>query len=159
MLRERLKDMGLKLTELANYLQLSRPTLYKFIELYDSGEHDDINGKVLRLFNYICENELIGKKTVIAYILDNLADIKPLGERSELLAITRAKKYILANPQSPKTKLIEELATGDTLDDIASYLIEIVPLLKRRRLTDEEAALLVPYKELLSKINDNKGDT
>ena len=35
MLRERLKNMEIKITELADYLQISRPTMYKFIEYYD----------------------------------------------------------------------------------------------------------------------------
>ena len=68
MLRQRLKEMDLRITELADYLQLSRPTMYKFIECYDNGEFEQINKKVLKLFNYINENELAGKRNVVIYI-------------------------------------------------------------------------------------------
>ena len=69
LLRERLKAMELKITELADYLQVSRPTMYKFIDYYDNAEFDLINKKVLKLFNYINEHELVGKKSVVNYIL------------------------------------------------------------------------------------------
>ena len=81
MIRQRLKDMELKITDLADYLQITRPTLYKFIDMYDSNEFDGINRKVLRLFNYIEKNTLAGKKVVINYILTNLVDVKELKKR------------------------------------------------------------------------------
>ena len=75
MLRNRLRELDLKITELADYLQISRPTMYKFIEYYENSEFDLINKKVLKLFNYIAEHELIGKKNVINYILNNLVNL------------------------------------------------------------------------------------
>ena len=72
MLRDRLKELDLKITEMADYLQLSRPTMYKFIECYDNKEFSSINKNVLKLFNYINENELVGKKNVVNYILTTL---------------------------------------------------------------------------------------
>ena len=53
MLEDRLKELDIKKTELANYLDISRPTMYKFIESYDNGEFETINKKVLKLFDYI----------------------------------------------------------------------------------------------------------
>ena len=70
MLRQRLKNMDLRITELADYLQVSRPTMYKFIDYYDNGEFDLINRNVLKLFNYISENGLLGKRNVVNYILN-----------------------------------------------------------------------------------------
>lgn len=32
MLKERLKEIDLRIAELADYLQISRPTMYKFID-------------------------------------------------------------------------------------------------------------------------------
>jgi len=68
-MREQLKNLQLRLTELSEYLDISRPTLYKFVEQYDAGEADAIkNEKVVALFNYITKNNNITKKEVIAYI-------------------------------------------------------------------------------------------
>ena len=157
MLRDRIKDMDLRLTELANYLQISRPTLYKFIELYDSGEMDEINPKVLKLFDYICSNSLIGKKTVIAYILTHLTEIKPLGEKSELAALSKAKKYILANPESYKTTLIETLCTTEHLDEILPFLLEVAKIKAKKRRTEAEKAKLTIYERILEQIKDTGG--
>ena len=57
MMKERLKEMELKITELSDYLQISRPTMYKFIEAYDTGDNSIINKNVLKLFKYIDEKE------------------------------------------------------------------------------------------------------
>ena len=75
--------MELKITELSGYLQLSRPTMYKFIEAYDVGDRSVINKHVLKLFKYIDENPLIGKRTVISYILTNSVEKKELGDIQE----------------------------------------------------------------------------
>ena len=48
MLKERLKDMDIRITELAEYLQVSRPTMYKFIDYYEEHSFDLINKKVLK---------------------------------------------------------------------------------------------------------------
>mgnify|MGYP003301601296 CR=1 FL=1 len=95
MLRERIKQMDLKVTELSDYLQISRPTMYKFIEYYDEQNFDLINRKVLKLFNYISENEFIGKKTVISYILNNLVELKPMGEKNDVSVINKLRKNIV----------------------------------------------------------------
>lgn len=158
MLRERIKDMELRLTELAGYLQISRPTLYKFIELYDLEEREEINPKVLKLFDYICSNSLIGKKTVIAYILTNLTDVKPLGEKSELAALAKAKKYILANPETDKTMLLEFLCTTEHLDEILPFLLEVAKIKAKKRRTEAEKAKILIYEQMIEKIKDNEGD-
>lgn len=152
MLRNRLKEIELKITELADYLQISRPTMYKFIEYYDSQEFDLINKKVLKLFNYINENELIGKKNVVNYILTKLVDIKEVGTDDDIDIIKTIKKYIISNPESKKSQFIVTCATKDDFDDIISYLVKITPLLKKRKLNIEEQSMLEPYKKFKEKI-------
>ena len=152
LLRDRLKAMELKITELADYLQVSRPTMYKFIEYYDNAEFDLINKKVLKLFNYINEHELAGKKSVINFILTNLVDVKDLGDDLELDIIKKIKKYIISNPESKKSQFLVTCATKDIYDDIIYYLVSIQPLLNKRKLTEEELELLEPYKRLLNEL-------
>lgn len=152
LLRDRLKAMELKITELADYLQVSRPTMYKFIEYYDNAEFDLINKKVLKLFNYINEHELAGKKSVINFILTNLVDVNDLGDDLELDIIKKIKKYIISNPESKKSQFLVTCATKDIYDDIIYYLVSIQPLLNKRKLTEEELELLEPYKRLLNEL-------
>ena len=157
MLRYRLKSMDLKITELADYLQISRPTMYKFIEAYDAKNFDLINKKVLKLFNYINENELVGKKNVVNYILTKLADVKELGDENEIDIIKIIKKYIISNPESKKSQFIVKCATESEFDDIISYLIKVYPLINKKGLSVDEENLLNPYNEFKNKILD-KGE-
>lgn len=161
MLRNRLKNMDLRITELADYMQVSRPTMYKFIEYYENSSFDLINRKTLKLFNYIVENELAGKKNVINYILNNLVELKEMGDSEEKDFIKTMKKFIVSNPESKKSKFIEYCVLKNTFDDIIYYLMEIKDLLNKRKLMDDEAQSLKPYKEFLIKIeefNKRKGE-
>ena len=51
LLRDKLKEVGLKLTDLAEMLDLSRPTLYTLIENYELGQRSKIEPKILNSFN------------------------------------------------------------------------------------------------------------
>ena len=159
MLRERLKSMDLRITELADYLQISRPTMYKFIDCYEVCDFDAINSKVLKLFNFIKENELAGKKNVVKYILENLTDVKEMEEKPEIDAIKKIRKYIISNPESKKSKFFEICATKDTFDEVIYYLADIENILKKKKLTEEEKTIIAPYIELKIKLKDiKKGD-
>lgn len=160
MLRDRLKEMDFRITELADYLQISRPTMYKFIDYYDENNFELINKKVLKLFNYIKENELAGKKNVINFILNNLVDLKELGDNEEIQQIKNIKNFILSNPESKKSKFLTLCIKKDTFDKLIYYLVDISHLLNKRKLNNEEMALLEPYNTFLSQIKNlkNKGE-
>ncbi len=157
MIKERLKEIELKITELSDYLQISRPTMYKFIEAYDAGDNSGINKNVLKLFKYIDENPVIGKKTVVSYILTNLVEEKELGDSSENRLYNQIKRYIISNPESAKTQFIELAIQKTDYDDAIKYLLKIYPLLKKRKLSDEEIEFLKPYDEITTLI-ENEGD-
>ena len=152
MIRQKLREMDFKITELAEYLQITRPTLYKFIDDYDSGNFALINKRVLKLFNYIENNPLAGKKTILVYILNNLVDEKEMGEEVEVSKFTKIKKYILENPSSNKSAFIELIISRKDFDSIIDYLVEIYPLLKKRKLSDDEIVKLKPYDELINEV-------
>lgn len=156
MLRQRLKEMDLRITELADYLQLSRPTMYKFIECYDNGEFEQINKKVLKLFNYINENELAGKRNVVNYILNNLVEVKQLGSKQENDTLSLIKKNILTNPESKKSQFVKLIAQKDTFDKIIYYLMDIYEISKNKKRSQDEENKLQQYNEMLEIIL--KGD-
>ena len=144
--------MDFKITELAEYLQITRPTLYKFIDDYDQGKFETINKRVLKLFRYIDKNPLAGKKTVLTFILTNLVVEKEMGEEDEVSKFTKIKKYILENPSSDKTAFIDLIISRKDFDTIVSFLMEIYPLLKKRKLSDEEIRKLKPYDLFMNEI-------
>lgn len=153
MLKDRLKEIDLRITELSDYLQVSRPTMYKLIERYDLGDRASIDKSVLRLFDYINSNELIGKKNVVLYILSHFFDAKEINEGPEKTILRQVKKCILDDPTAPKVKLMEICSTSSVYDEVADYLVQIYPLLKSRTHTDEQITLLKPYKQFLQEIS------
>ena len=150
MLRERFRNMDLKITELADYLQISRPTMYKFIDMYEINEFSGINKKVLKLFNYINNNELIVKKNVINYILTYLTDVKELGEKEDTEDIKLVKKYLISNPNSEKTQFIINCSKKSSYDMIIHYIIEVSSLHKKKELSEEEKRKLELYYQIIN---------
>ena len=152
MIRTRLKEIDIKITELSDYLKITRPTLYKFIDAYDAGDRDSINKKVISLFDYIESNTLAGRNTVLNYILNHLVLEKELGDESDVVKYNKVKKFMLDNPNDYKTKFIETIVNKNYVNLIVEYLVKIEPILKKRKLTAEEEQLLEAYNQVLEKI-------
>ncbi|MFI3330105.1 MAG: hypothetical protein R3Y05_06460 [bacterium] len=123
MIRHRLKEVELRITDLADYLQVSRPTMYKYIELYDEGEYSPINKKVKKLFDYIVGNELAGKNNVINYILTNLVEIGEYAEKKDDVLIKKIKSFIIENPDSNNVLMIKELVSKKKYNYFADLVI------------------------------------
>lgn len=157
MIKTRLKELDIKITELADYLQISRPTLYKYMESYDRGEKDEVNKKVLRLFDYIEENPLLGKKNVITYILTSLATLKELDASPGHESLQAIRHYVSLHPDDEKTLFMKDASSEDTWDEVIHYLMLIRPLLKKKNRTEEEERELEPYQEILSRLKE-KGE-
>ena len=158
MIKIRLKELDIKITELANYLQISRPTMYKFIELYDSGDRNEVNQRILKLFDYIENNRLIAKKNVINYILNSIATISDndTTEVNELLKII--KDYISYNPNSEKTQFIIKSINDGQYDIFIHYLMEVTSILKKRKINEVEEKKIRAYKEIIDMYGTIKGD-
>lgn len=150
MIHDRLQSLDIKITELANYLQISRPTMYKFIDAYDRGDRGSVNPSVLKVFDYISQNALIGKRNVIAYILTNLTDEKSTGTLEQQELIREIGNYVLKNPDSEKTMFIKSCVHNSYYDTAIHYLVEIGPLLTKKRLTAEEKGRLDPYMKIIA---------
>jgi hypothetical protein len=61
--------MGMRITELSDIMGISRPTLYKFMDMYGRGDRDGIDADVLKLFDRIKRDPRIGRKDVLYYLL------------------------------------------------------------------------------------------
>lgn len=150
MIKDSLKKLNIKITELADYLKISRPTMYKFIELYDSSKYEDITKNVKKLFDFIDNNTLIEKRNVINYILNNLNVTKDLTDDKVSRKIENITKYIINNPNSEKTFFIDMLIKVDFFDIVVHYLCEILPLLKNNNNNQEISKFLLPYNEIVN---------
>ena len=148
MIKERLKEIELRITELSEYISISRPTMYKFIEAYDEGNKSILNSRVLKLFNYIEENPLAGRRAVMTFILSNLTEKTSNEGNCKSEEFSCVTKYISENPDSPKTQFFQLAAKKTDFDDVIKYLLKIHPFLRERRLSEEQIALLKPYDDI-----------
>lgn len=156
MIRERFKEMDLKITDLADYLHMSRTTIYSFMDAYDKGNKSVISQKVLRLFDYVMDNPLSGKKNVVSFILSDITNDMERIDKAEINAISPIMKYMADYPESPKAQFFQLAVSISDFDSILEYLLKVYPLLRNRRLTDEEIEFIKPYDDIRNIIDNNK---
>lgn len=151
MLKNRLKEIDLRITEIAEYLHLSRPTVYKFIDSYDKKQFKMIDNKALKLFNFIEENELVGKRGAISYILNNLTDTATTNDTVDVVI-----KFLRENPESKKSRFIINCTENNTFDSVIYYLADIITLLSKNDISDSDKEFIEPYNELIKSIKNKK---
>ena len=148
LLRERLKEIDLRLVDLAELLKISRPTAYKFIELYEIGQRDKFDSKILRFFDYVCQND-INKMDAISFILNNISMPENQSNEDKKQQITN----LLKKDNEVKVNFIEKLTQVDIFDPILSYLLECEKIItsnnrsKKKELSDDDDKKLEALKQ------------
>ncbi|AQQ60532.1 hypothetical protein XJ32_11100 [Helicobacter bilis] len=137
-LRDRLRELGIKIVDLANMLDISRPTLYKHIESYETNALENLDSSYIALFNYITQNEFINAKNVFIYITQNILRLKEKDFQN--------KVAITGNAQ--KDAFITLLLESNRFDDLLGYFISCYELLEKDTLSDESRAFLQPLLKL-----------
>jgi hypothetical protein len=69
--RDKLRELNFRLTELATYLSMSRPTLYKYIDSFEQKQYKDIDANTLDTFKYINSKNTISKLQIIDFIIQH----------------------------------------------------------------------------------------
>ena len=142
-LRDRLRELGIKIVDLASMLDISRPTLYKHIESYENDMLDNLDSSYIALFNYITQNEFINAKNVFIYITQNILRLK---ERDLQGSMAMGRVAITGNAQ--KDAFITLLLESNRFDDLLGYFISCYELLEKDTLSDESRAFLQPLLKL-----------
>ena len=136
-MREKMKEMDIRITELCDYLHFSRPTMYRFIDNYEAGKYRGIDRGVLSLFRYIDETPNIGKKNVISFILTNNMVQDNQDDESKLSK--SVKKYEGGKFASEeKTGLLIKLMSSSDYDHVVHYLSECEQIRSKDSLTPED---------------------
>lgn len=157
MIKELLKKLDIKITELSDYLKLSRPTLYKFIDNYENKNIKELDKRLVDLFNYIKKNiDVIEKRNVINYIFNNFNEYTNLEEDKLYRIINNVRDYVINNPKSEKTFMIDEIINNKYYDLIIHYLYSIHNIISKKNVNNDEEELLNPYKQIL-KLYTQKG--
>ena len=112
--------MDLRITELSEYFHISRMTLYKYIDMYESGTKDGIGSKVLDLFDYIETTPNIGKRNVINWILLNTIS----GSNNKADDVVNLVNQYLSNKKrsEDKIKFLKLILSNPEMDVLIPYL-------------------------------------
>ena len=118
-------------------MDISRPTLYKFVEYYDNGQLKQIkNSAVLNLFHFITKNKKLSKKEIISYIADG-----------KIHNFNDGKSFSFhAKPDSAQFNLLNLIQTyvNDTYDEnnytqeLGKLLLFIDDIASNKKLSEEE---------------------
>ena len=145
LLKEKIKELDIRIMDLAKYMEMSRPTIYKYIEMYETGHRNEIESKVLTVFEYIDNNENIGKTNVIKFILENISKIE------ENISETEKKKIQIRNLLKHQNKTKEDfiylISEDNFFDPILDYLIKCKNIADKK-ITDEEYEFIKPLENL-----------
>jgi hypothetical protein len=152
-MREKLRELDIRLTELADYLQISRPTLYKFIEYYENERYRPIDKGILDLFRYIDDTPGIGKKNVMGFIIQNLSNMTDSKDKALIRIVTE----YLDGPDVSEDKVtfVKNVIKTNRLDDLIPYLNIYVSLSGKRSLTDEEQGQIDEFMRFKEKMITN----
>ena len=123
-MKERLRELGIKTTELSEYMRISRPSLYKYIELYESKDTSAIPENVLRTFKYIDRYKSLTKEQVVIFVICEFSDLNNSDKKEAV------RKYLLMHgANDAKVELMYELVIGHSIDDLVPYLTDSARIL------------------------------
>ena len=148
-MKARMRELNIKMTELSEYIKVSRPTLYKYIESYESGDLESIPDRVVSLFRMMDRPE-VTKEQVIASIISSFREDegKETGEA--------VRRYVSDPSSSPsKIEFLEKVASTDCLDSIIPYLNDCIDILSGDTIDDDQAYQVARLVLLRSKVNRN----
>ena len=148
LLREKIRDLDLRISDLAEYLKISRPTLYKYIDMYEEGNRSTIDTKILNLFDYIQNTKNIGSNNVIYYIMNNIVENVNTNNTEE---DKRMKiKSLLKTENKTKEDFIYMLTEDNFFDPILDYLMKCKKLSTdpEKELSEEDYEFISPLMSL-----------
>ena len=137
LLREKLKQIGFKLTDLSEMLNISRPTLYSIIEQYEVGQRDKIDSKLLAFFKYIDEDETANRLDATRFVFEKITS-------SNIITSNQLQEKIsnlLKKENHEKVKFIELLVKTDFFDPIMGYMTECYELIDKHNKSTEDKGL------------------
>lgn len=116
--RDKLRNIGFRLNELTVYLDISRPTLYKYLELFEKQDFDSIDKKTYDLFKYIESTRAITKPILTDYLFNQYVKVSKDDQPNELIdkltSLLKSKKKL----DKAKIELIKRIIEVENIDDL-----------------------------------------
>ena len=149
-MKERLRELGIRNTELSQYMRISRPSLYKYLGLYESGDKKNIPENVLRCFKFIDKHKNLSKEQIISYVLYEFSDTQA-SDRKEAL-----RQYLMNNSENDqKIRLMYLLISSDIFDPLVPYLVTAAELTESGTLSEEQIYQVSKLMNFISDVTRN----
>ncbi len=145
MIKDRLKELDIKISELAEYFNVTRPTIYKYISTFDEGKTEGIPQKIRDLFDYINNYPLIDKHNVISFIFKSFTN---KNDNCEDQNIELINDFLRQNINSEKGQFIIKIVSSNSYDLIIHYATQISEIIDKEKISKKDLKLLKPYKEI-----------
>ena len=150
-MKDRLHDLGIKTTELSSYMKISRPSLYKYINMYEENDTKGIPEGVLRTFRYIDKYKALTKEQVISFVILEFSDSDST-DRKEAI-----KNYLLSKgPKDSKIELMYNIISTDILDSLVDYLNNASAIIDAGEINDDELYQVARLVNLRNDVMKNK---
>lgn len=148
-MRERMRELDIRMSELARYTGVSRPTLYKYVESYDSKSYKDVPESFLRLFRYAERSRSITKEQVIIFAITEFSDS---GDDAKDVI----RKYIASKSRNDsKIRMMHLLVTTDLFDDVIPYLTACAEAYSKETMDREDIAQIARYMKFRKEVREN----
>ena len=145
-----MRELNIKMTELSEYIKVSRPTLYKYIESYENGDTESIPARVVSLFR-LMERSDVTKEQVVTFTITAFTEEGSSDSKDVI------RRYLADPSASPaKVELMHKLATTDCLDDIVPYLNGCMDILSDGDADGEKAYQVARLVILKDRVTRNK---
>lgn len=126
MMKDVMRDLGIKMTEMAEYLRISRPTLYKYIDLFESGRSSDIPSDIAEVFRFMSGSECKSKEKAVSFMIGNRMDGTGSAVKDVII------RFVSSRPDfDPKMRFIHSLVSTGCIDGILPYLENSLGIMSR----------------------------
>lgn len=125
-LRSKIKDSQMRLVELATYLDISRPTLYKYLEEYEAKEYVNIDKRCYDLFSFIDNTKNCTRPVIMDYLINKILPIETItGSANAILSSVRKLSESPNELDLKKMKVIQVIAGSTKFDDVMDSLLQL----------------------------------
>jgi len=103
-LSNKLNNISMRITELSQILNISRPTLYKYMELYEIDEDKRITFEYKKLFDFITSNDCLSRQSLYLFLFKGGEEG---GIKKEIIQLVHSTE------DEEKLKKIKKILKGD----------------------------------------------
>lgn len=149
-MREKIRNLDIRLTELADYLKISRSSLYNYIEYYENNNKKAIPFEILKLFQYIDKSKILSKEMVINYIMTHFCVIEGRSIKDDVVLYLNG-----IDDDNIKLAFIDKVVKTETMDSLIPYLFKCFELLEKDDVSDTDAIQLAKFLKFKNDIETN----